>query len=212
MLAANYYPIAFVAAGALAVAATAVRPAARLGLALAWCYLLPPLLGRLLLGAFGRPRGPAPPDSRAYRTWWLLTQIQMVFNRIPILEELLRLVPGAYALWLNLWGSRVSPFAYWAPGALVTDRYALRVGRGAVLGTRSLIGAHVVTRDADGGYVLIAAPLTIGAGSIVGALAAVGPGCHVYDNETLPGGQLLAPFTAWRGGRKVRIAADETLP
>ena len=58
----------------------------------------------------------------------------MVFNRLPWLEEILRLMPGLYALWLFLWGGRVSPLVYWAPGSLVIDRPLVIVERGAVIG------------------------------------------------------------------------------
>jgi hypothetical protein len=46
--------------------------------------------------SFGRPEGQLTQDMSAYRVWWVLTQWQILFNRLPWLEELLRLVPGLY--------------------------------------------------------------------------------------------------------------------
>src|SRR5262249_44560672 len=206
MVAANYYSVVYLAAGALAVVGGGPSPAAGLGPALAWVYPVPPGLARLVLAARGAPVGRATVDTPAYRTWWLLTQLQMIFNRIRVLEELLRLIPGAYGLWLNLWGSRVSLLAFWSPGVVVADRYLLEVGRGAVLGARCHLGAHIVSTTPDGGWELVVAPVTIGAGGMVGALAAVGPGCVVEPHQTLPAGRFLGAFTAWRDSRPVAPA------
>src|ERR1044071_7981942 len=55
---------------------------------LAWLYLLPPLAGRAAIALFGMPEGEAlTQQSRAYRVWWFLTQLQVIFNRFPALEE-----------------------------------------------------------------------------------------------------------------------------
>ncbi len=83
----------------------------KLMLLTAWIYLLPPLASRLTLTFFGRPQGRFTQDTSAYRVWWILTQWQILFNRLPCLEELLRMVPGLYALWIGLWGGSISPFA-----------------------------------------------------------------------------------------------------
>jgi hypothetical protein len=204
LVAANYWTLAYLAAGVAAVARAwpGAGWGSRAALALAWLYLLPPLLGRALLAWRGRPEGRLTPETRGYRTWWMLAQLQVVYGRVPLLEEALRIVPGAYSLWLGLWGSRASTLVLWSPGAMVTDRYLLRVERGVVVGTRSTLGPHVVSLDAGGGYELTVAPIVLEAGSVVGALAGVGPGCRVAAGETVPAGRLLPPFTVWKDGRK----------
>lgn len=210
LVAANYVPLAFVAAGVAVVAkAPSLGGGSRLALALAWLYLLPPLLGRVLLAARGRPVGQYAPDTRAYRTWWLLTQLQMIYSRAPLLEEALRLIPGAYAAWLTLWGSRVSALVFWSPGVLVTDRYLLEIARGVALGTRCSLGSHIVTLDEHGGYLLTVAPIVLEPGCVVGALAGIGPGCRVRAGESVPAGRLLPPFSEWKDGRKRRAAGGE---
>jgi len=202
LVAANYYTLVYVVAGVLTVAMPAVAWPARLALALAWLYLLPPLLGRATLALRGRPRGRFTPETRAYRTWWMLTQLQVIYGRVPLLEEALRIVPGAYSLWLRLWGSRASLLVLWSPGVMVTDRYLLQVAKGVVVGTRSTLGPHIATVDSRGQSVLTVAPIVLEEGSVVGALAGLGPGCHVAARETVPAGRLLPPFTLWKDGRK----------
>jgi hypothetical protein len=209
MIAANYYSAVYLLAGGLLVYG-AGPPAARVAAALAWLYVVPPLLARLILAVRGAPVGRATPDMPAYRTWWLLTQIQMPFNRLRILEEALRLIPGLYGAWLALWGARVSLFAFWSPGVFVADRYLLRIGAGAVLGARCHIGAHLVSVAADGSWELVVAPVTIERGAVIGALAMVAPGCVIYAGETVPAGRRLAPFTAWKDGRRVALEERAT--
>src|SRR5262245_410925 len=63
MVAANYYSVVYVAAGALAVVAAGPSPAGRLATALAWIYLVPPVLARLVLAARGAPVGRATVDT-----------------------------------------------------------------------------------------------------------------------------------------------------
>ncbi len=129
----------------------------------------------------------------------------MPFNRLGFLEELLRLIPGAYALWLNLWGSSVSPFAFWSRSVLISERYLVRVGRGAVFGAYSGLAGHLVIRGDGGRMRLTVAPVVVDAGAILGIRAGLGPGCRLFAGEMLPANRLLPPFTGWRHGRKVQL-------
>lgn len=203
----NYLPLAYIVAGVAATWSVS-GAAARWGMALAWLYLVPPLVCRVTLMLFGRPnaRG-VRQNAREYRVWWFLTQLQVVLNRLPWLDELLRLVPGLYATWLNLWGARVSLFAYWGPGSRILDRYLVHVERGAVIGSWVAISGHLSTIAEDGGYVLDIAPVTVGEGAIVGAMVGLAPGCRVAPYELVPAGRLLQPFTLWARGHKVKDGA-----
>ena len=203
LVALGYFPLIFLAGGSLL-----AWWAQSFALALAWLYLLPPLLCRLVLALSGSPEtAAAGPDDPAYLRWWLLTQLQMPFNRLGVLEELLRLIPGGYALWLNLWGSSVSPFAFWSRSVLISERYLVRVGRGAVFGAYSGLAGHLVIRGGDGRMRLTVAPVVVEPGAIVGIRAGLGPGCRLFAGEVLPANRLLPPFTGWREGRKVRLGA-----
>jgi hypothetical protein len=168
-----------------------------LGVLAAWIYLLPPLASRMMILALGRPEGRLTQDMAAYRVWWVLTQWQILFNRLPWLEELLRLVPGLYALWIGLWGGRLSPFAYVGPGVLITDRYAIRVGRGAILGMECILAGHLVVRDEAGRWVVLAATPIVEAEAIVGGDARLGPGAVLRAGHMLPTGRRINPFDEW---------------
>ena len=114
----------------------------------------------------------------------MLLQLQMPFNRLLWLEELLRLVPGLYPLWLNLWGARVHPASFWAPGARMLDRSYLEIGRDTVLGSDVLISGHLARME-GGQFLVDIAPVSVGARAVIGARASIGPGCVIGPGETL---------------------------
>ena len=203
-LAMNYLPFIYLVAGG-AIVVSVDGAGARIVMTLAWIYLVPVAVGRIAMILFGRPGGRGLTQrSQAYKVWWFLTQMQMLFNRLPVLEELLRLVPGLYALWLNAWGSRVSLFSFWAPGSRVMDRYLVTVERGVVIGTGAVLTGHLGTVSGDGVYLNDIAPVTVCEGTILGASAKLGPGSRVAPGEQLPAGRILPPFVTWENRRKNR--------
>src|SRR5687767_13363110 len=80
------------------VAAVFLLPASlplRIVLAIVILYVLPPLLSR----SAGVIEGTFAPGDRGFLRWWFTNQLQVIFNRLP-LEEVVRLVPGLYSVWL----------------------------------------------------------------------------------------------------------------
>jgi hypothetical protein len=193
----NILPFVHLASGAVFMFGGLDTVGQRLIFALAWIYLLPPLVARCTLAAFGVPGGQLTQDTSGYRIWWFLTQWQTLFNRLPWLEEVLRLVPGLYAFWIALWGGQLSPFAYVGPGVVITDRYLVHVGRGAVLGFKSALAAHMVIRDKQGRYVVVVAAPVVEAEAILGGDAGLGPGAILRAGHLLPSGRRVAPFSEW---------------
>lgn len=204
----NYYPALYVVTGTAIPVLYDLDVESTLLFLLVWIYLLPPLLCRALILVFGRPSGTVGPNSTTFIYWWFLTQLQIPFVRFAVLEELLRIFPGVYNLWLNLWGGRINLFAYWSPAVTVTDRYLMSIGRGAVLGGGCRIGAHIIEHRPDGTQRLTLARVSIGEHSVIGVHAAIGPGCHVHAHETVPAGRILRPFYTWKDGRVHRPQAD----
>lgn len=182
-------------------------PASWVLIGLALLYLFPPLVARAVLAVWG----PLPPSttlgSGAFLRWWALSQLQLVFNRLPQLEELLRLVPALYSAWLRLWGSRIGRLVFWSPGVVITDRQLVEVGDRAIIGMGAKIGPHVVIREPDGTTRLIAAPVVIGAGAMVGGLTVFGPGARMAPGEMSHRTLVLPPFWSWEHGRRRRPAA-----
>lgn len=150
---------------------------------------------------FGRPIGTVNSHSTVFLKWWFLTQLQIIFVRFSLLEEFLRIFPGVYNLWLNLWGAKVSLLTYWSPAVTVTDLYNIHIGSGTIIGGGCRMGAHMITVGDNGIQYLTLAPVIIEHQSVIGLHAVIGPGCHVYANETLPAGKILKPFYSWKNGR-----------
>ncbi len=193
----NTLPFLLVAAGVGLCLSIVSSPIQRMLVFVAWLYLVPPVVGRIAIMAFGMPRGSFMQDQRAYKVWWLLIQLQTIFNRFPFLEEVLRLVPGLYQAWIALWGGRMSLLSYASPGSTIVDRHAVRIGKGAVLGFKSNVVSHMVTRDNSGRFVVLAEVATVEREAILGGGSGIGPGAIVRSGHVLPAGKRLAPFAEW---------------
>lgn len=170
--------------------------------ALAALYLLPPLAARLGRVVLPLPDGLVGVGSRGFLAWWLSSQWQVVFNRLSLLEELLRIVPGLYSIWLRLWGARIGRLVYWAPGLRILDRSLLDVGDRVVFGAGVRIHGHLMAPDPAGVMALVVSPVFIGAEALVGAYALLSPGASIAPGEVAPALRTLGPFTEWRDGRR----------
>lgn len=198
----NVLPFLHLASGLGLAIALLETTGARFAAFSGWIYLLPPIASRLTMLAFGRPQGELTQDMSAYRVWWVLTQWQILFNRLPWLEELLRLVPGLYALWIGLWGGHLSARAYVAAGVTITDRHAVRVEQGAILGMKSVLLGHLVTRTDAGRWLVLAAAPVVESEAILGGDARLGPGAILRARQMLPVGRHIRPFDEWPRSKK----------
>src|SRR5205085_8003532 len=108
----------------------------------AWLLLVPPIVVRLC----GRveSREDVSSESPAFLRWWFTAQWQVIFNRLPWIEEMIRLVPGLYSTWLRLWGARVGKFVYWTPGLRILDRSFVDVGGRVVFGVGVRLNPHIL--------------------------------------------------------------------
>lgn len=176
-------------------------------------YLLPPLVTRLLLGlrpVSARVIAPGTPD---FFVWWTTLQTQMIFNRLPALEELLRLLPGVYSLWLRLWGARVGRLTFWSPGVRILDRPFLQIGGGVIFGAGARLNGHVLARNADTGALeLLLAPIIIGDSVSVGGYSLLSAGVELPPGEVTRAFFIAPPFTRWRDGRRIRTVDDHDQP
>jgi hypothetical protein len=179
--------------------------------ALGVLYLVPPL------AVWSVRRGRAPHQdhhslgSREFLAWWYATQWQILFNRLPFLEEVLRLVPGFYSVWLRLWGAKIGRLVYWSPGLRLTDRPFLDIGDRVVLGIDAKLYPHFMARLPSGTTQLVLSPITIGHDALIGGCTLLPAGVSVEPCEQTPGGRPFAPFTTFRNGsysRTTRFRKD----
>ena len=174
----------------------------RLVAGLAWLLLLPPVLSRI---ALIRPllHGEVGVPSPTFFRWWATWQLQIVFNRLPWIEESLRFVPGLYSLWLRLWGARIGRLTLWSPGVRVFDRPLLHLGDDVVLGLDTRLVGHFADLDASGRSRFVLGPIKIGDRCTLGAGALLGPGLILGADQATEALFLGTPFTHWHTGQRL---------
>lgn len=207
LLALNAWPLAHATATIGCATLLPVSFAYRIVIALIVLLLLPPLLCRIVNHG-GLTAGRHDVPSRVFFRWWTTWQLQMVFNRLPWIDETLRLVPGLYSAWLRLWGARVGRLTLWSPGVRVYDRPLLRVGADVVCGIDVRLIGHLAATDAEGRMTLLIGPISLGDRTSVGASAILGAGFTLDSDQATEALFLGMPFTRWRAGDRVPAAED----
>ena len=168
-------------------------------LAPAVLYLAPLIPGRILRETLRS----SPPEiaigSSTFLRWWACFQCQVLFLRFPALEELLRLLPGMYSLWLRLWGSRIGSLTYWAPGTIILDRGFLEIGDKVVFGAGVRINPHVMENNS-----LLLAPVKIGDDAMIGGYSLLTAGTEIAADEATRAFLISPPFSKWKNGKRSR--------
>ena len=167
-------------------------------------YLAPPLIVRTYLWVRLLKDGRYGLASPEFLHWWFAAQWQVLFNRLPILEEALRIIPGCYSLWLRIWGAKVGSLVYWSPGCIVLDRSLLDVGSRVVIGAGARLHSHLILRPSSREPSIVVARIVIGDDALVGGLSLVLPGVHVHSGEQTRGARPAAPFSEFKDGRCIR--------
>src|SRR5436309_10353917 len=147
--------------------------------AVSFLYLAPPITGRVLCAYSPISEGHVAIGSRAFTTWWALLQLQLIFCRLPILAEALRIVPGLYSGWLRLWGARIGRLTFWSPGVSILDRPFVHVGRDVVIGAGVSLSSHLFAARPEGGRELLLGTIHIGDDACVGGYSVLGPGARI---------------------------------
>ena len=96
-------------------------------------YLVPPLFSTFIIKLFKVRPGRFSAKSKEFFGWYLSNQFQILFMRVPSLEEALRFVPRLYSFWLRLWGSQIGKSVTWSPGVIIVDRPFVSVGDYAII-------------------------------------------------------------------------------
>lgn len=170
-------------------------------------FVLPPMLARLVTARRPLESGEHAMGSPTFFAWWALSCLQGLFNRMGFLEELLRLVPGLYSLWLRLWGARIGRLTFWAPRSQVLDRSLIVVGDEVVIGAGTQLTSHLLVRRKSE-IALVLGEIRIGNNAVIGGLSRIAPGVEVEaDEATLPC-TILLPFNRFKDGRRVRASRE----
>ena len=118
---------------------------------------------------------------QGYSPWFGTHMIQQGFIAMPFLEEVLRLFPGLFALWLRAWGARIGQGVYFAPAFEIGDRSLIEVGDGVVFGYGVKMSSHVISPSrSHGGMKIYIKKVSFGERSFVGSSSRFGPGVVVH--------------------------------
>ena len=148
-------------------------------------YLFPLLSFRLMGIFYPITQGRSDLAKDKYSPWWGGHQIQQLFYVVPSFEAFLRIVPGAFSLWLRLWGSKVGKKIYWTPNVEIDDRSMVEIGDYALFGHKVELISHVVGGK-KGNFSLYSKNIIIGDGAFVGAGSRLGPGAELETGCFLP--------------------------
>jgi len=162
------------------------------GMVVIFLYVLPVLCFRIHQLIAPIKMGGSHLVGKGYSGWYGGHQIQLLYLYLPILERVLRLIPGAFSLWLRLWGAKVGKGIYWTPHFEISDRSLLTVGDNVIFGHRVTIVAHLI-KPTKKNLLLYVKPVQIGAQAFVGAGTVIGPGVTVNDGAFVAIGSHLYP-------------------
>lgn len=182
----SFFPALVIAIFASSAAvAVATRSPLWLALGAAFVYLAPVALFRCI--SLFRPivEGRSYLSDRTYSPWWGSHELQRIFIAFPQLESLLQLVPGAFSLWLRLWGSRIGKNVYWTPRVEIADRSLLEIGANVVFGHKVQCFSHAV-KPARRGLFLYVKRIRIGDDVFIGGGSRIGPGVTIESGTFLP--------------------------
>lgn len=208
LLLCNLIPLAEVAAmGGLC---WRLRESPWIGLAavLGVLYVLPPLASRAVMAALPIRRTVIAVGSREFFVWWFTLNLQMLFCRFAFLEELLRIVPGCYSLWLRLWGAKIGKMTYWAAGTTILDRPWVEIGDRVIFGAGTRLNAHVFAPDGQGEMTLVLAPIKIADRVTVGGYSLLVAGTEIASDQCTRAFLILPPFSRLVDGRRVKPSQD----
>lgn len=178
--------------------------AARGVAALSALYVVPPLVARFTLIVMPIKKESIAIGSRDYFVWWFLLNLQMVFCRFPFFDEVLRVFPAVYSMWLRLWGARIGKHTYWAAGLRILDRSFLNIGDGVVFGAGVRLNPHVIADNHEGVPELLLARVTIGDRAMIGGYSLLTAGTFIAEDEVTKAFLKSPPFSHWQGGKRIK--------
>lgn len=170
----------------------------KVGAVLAGLYVVPLILVRLLLAIHPLRQTKIQMFSADYFVWWFSYCAQLVYLRFPFLEEVLRVVPGFYSLWLRAWGAKIGKFVYWTPGTLVMDRPFIHIGNHVHFGLGSRVCPHLHVEGE-----LWLAPVEIEDRVLLGAYSTLAAGAVIKADQSTKAFLIAPPFSVWQNNRRI---------
>lgn len=148
-------------------------------------YIVPLTLYRLLTWFSPICQGGSIVEKGRWSSWFIAYRLQLIFVHFPFLEGALLTFPGAFGLWLRLWGSTIGKRVFWASTVHISDRGHLDIADDVFFGSDVHLFSHVMKKSGTRG-ILYVNKVTIGAGAFIGAGSRFGPGAKVQPAASVP--------------------------
>ena len=191
----SFFPAAVMLLGFISFLWVCYSPGILSVAALLFCfYGLPLLIHKIHDHFYPIEEGISYLGGKEYSPWWGSHQIQLIYVTFSFLESALRLIPGAFSLWLRLWGAKVGKNVYWTPAIEIGDRSLIEIGDRVLFGQSCGIFPHVV-KPKKQDLMLYVKKVKIGSDVFIGAGSKLTPGVIVKDQTFIPANSCLYPNT-----------------
>lgn len=130
--------------------------------------------------------------GKEYSPWWGSHQIQLIYITFSFLESGLRLIPGAFSLWLRLWGAKIGKNVYWTPKLEIADRSLIEIKDNVIFGQSCTILSHAI-KPKKQDLMLYVKKVKIGNNAFIGASSCLAPGVVIEDGAFISVDSRLYP-------------------
>jgi hypothetical protein len=144
--------------------------------------------------------------EKKYSPWWGSHQIQSIYIAFPAIEIILRMIPGAFDLWLRLWGAKIGKHIYWTAHIEISDRTLLEIGDNVVIGHACGLYSHII-KPKKNDLMVYVKRVKIGNNVFIGAGSYLAPGVNVVDGTFLKACTHLYPNSTL----KSRVIEDKLI-
>lgn len=152
-------------------------------------YLFPLICYRLLILVYPIKEGASYVGiyEKKFSPWLFSLRMQQIYIVFPIFERLLFFLPGIFAIWLRMWGSRVGSNVFFVPNVVIHDRGFLDLGNNIIFGDRAYLSSHFLEVK-NGRFFLYLKKIKVESNVFIGAMAYLGPGTRISSNTKVPAG------------------------
>lgn len=119
-------------------------------------------------------------NTNELNVWFISYHLQQIYNTIPMIENLLKLIPGAYSFWLRVWGANIGKKVNWTSQCFIVDRPFVHIGDRCLIGNQAYISAHAIKKKEDR-YILYLNDVMISSDVVLAVQCLIGPGVKIKD-------------------------------
>ncbi len=159
-------------------------------------YLLAPICWRIVSLLSPPKKGVSYIGKKAEKvnSWIFSYQLQQFYNALPFVENILKVFPGFYSIWLRLWGAQIGKKINWTTQSLIVDRPFIHIGDRCLIGNQSYLSAHAIKKKEDK-YILYLQDVKVENDVVIAVQALIGPGVQIKSKAFVSARAGVKPGT-----------------